>query len=73
MGGFPDPQNNLMFQVVPVFIMIGFVLVLGTIIFSIVRAIAQNANNAASPLVSERAKVVTKRISVSHTAGTTRR
>ena len=56
---------NAMFILVPLFIGIIFVVVIGSIIVAIVRGIAEWRNNNAQPLLKVTASVVTKRQHVS--------
>ena len=58
--------NSFMFSVVPVMVTIGFIAVIGIIIFSAVKGgIRWNKNNN-SPLLTVPAKAVTKRMNISH-------
>src|SRR5215469_758267 len=56
-----------LFTIVPIFIGVVFVIVLGTILFRAGKGIAEWADNNAKPVLSERARVVAKR---SETSGT---
>jgi hypothetical protein len=56
----------------PLFTLV-FLLVLGVIVFSIIRAIVESVNNAKSPVITVEAKVISKRTHVSshhHNHGT---
>ena len=62
MGGFA----SMMFTIVPIFITVIFVLVVGGIILTVVRGIGTWSKNNASPRLTVPAQVVTKRTSVTH-------
>lgn len=62
MGGF----DSMMFTIVPIFITVIFVLVVGGIILTAVRGIGTWSKNNASPRLTVSAQVVTKRTQVSH-------
>lgn len=62
MGGFA----SMMFTIVPIFITVIFVLVVGGIIVTVVRGIGTWSKNNASPRLTVSAQVVTKRTQVSH-------
>lgn len=62
MSGFA----SMMFTIVPIFITVIFVLVVGGIILTVVRGIGTWSKNNASPRLTVSAQVVTKRTQVSH-------
>ena len=62
MSGFA----SMMFTIVPIFITVIFVLVVGGIILTVVRGIWTWSKNNASPRLTVSAQVVTKRTQVSH-------
>ncbi len=65
MGYSPfDGFGNIMFNIVPVIIILGFVIVFGTIIVRTVQGIKQWKRNNESPVLTVDAKVVTKRADV---------
>ena len=70
MGGF----SSMMFTIVPIFITVIFVLVLGGIILTVVRGIGTWSKNNASPRLTVSAEVATKRTDISrhrhHSSGT---
>ncbi|MDZ5472810.1 DUF2500 domain-containing protein [Bacillus sp. 31A1R] len=60
-----DPTGgDLMFQIVPIFIGIIFIIVIGFIIINIIKGFSQWSSNNQSPILIEKAKVVTKRTAV---------
>lgn len=59
-----EPQGDLMFTFVPIFIGAIFILVIGIIIFTIIKSIGTWSKNNQSPRVNANARVVTKRTSV---------
>ena len=70
MGGFA----SMMFTIVPIFITVIFVLVVGGIILTVVRGIGTWSKNNASPRLTVSAEVATKRTDISrhrhHSSGT---
>ena len=62
MGGFA----SMMFTIVPIFITVIFVLVVGGIILTVVRGIGTWSKNNASPRLTVSAEVVVKRTDVTH-------
>ena len=63
---FFPPVDNWMFTLVPVFILIVFAVVLGTIVFTLIKKIGEWDRNNRSPVLTVNAKVVTKRMAVTH-------
>jgi len=65
---FFDPFDGpgIMFTIVPVIVGIGFVVVLGLIIYRVVQGAQQWKRNNDSPVLTVDARVVTKRTDVSH-------
>lgn len=61
MGGF-----NVMFSLVPIFIIVIFVAVVGMFVVTAVRGVRTWSKNNASPRLTVSAQVVTKRTSVTH-------
>lgn len=61
--------DGFMTTVFPIIFMIMFVTILGVFIYSIGRAIATNHKNNQSPRLDVEARVVTKRMYVSHSGG----
>lgn len=69
---FGTPLDNAMFSIVPIFIMLGFVLVFGMILIGIFKGIRTWNYNNSQPVLSVIAKVITKRSDTSssmHDAG----
>jgi len=64
--GPPGPDMDFMFTLVPVLIGIGFVFIIGMIIFSSVKGISEWSNNNKQPVLTVTAQVVAKRSDVSH-------
>lgn len=64
VGGF----GNIMFRIVPVIVMIGFVFVFGTIIVRSIQGVKQWKRNNASPVLTVDATMLTKRTNVHHYA-----
>lgn len=62
MGGF----DSLMFSIVPIFIIVIFVAVVGMFVVTAVRGVSTWSKNNASPRLTVSAQVVTKRTSVTH-------
>jgi hypothetical protein len=58
-------MGDLMFQIIPIFIGIIFVIVIGSILFSIFKGVGQWRKNEQSPKLSVPAKVKSKRAHVS--------
>ena len=56
--------DNSMFSIFPIFIVIGFIIVFGFIIFGVFSSIKQGIKNNNSPLLTVPAKVVSKRMHV---------
>ncbi|RUL53635.1 DUF2500 domain-containing protein [Lysinibacillus antri] len=56
--------GDLLFNFVPIFIGVIFIIVIGTVLHMIFSSIKQGAKNNASPTLTVPAKVVTKRTSV---------
>ncbi len=66
----PNPGGfGVLFVIVPVFIGIIFVLVIGVILFSVVKAVGQGISNNAQPVQSVPATVVAKRINTWGSSG----
>jgi hypothetical protein len=65
-----ETQGDFLFTIGPIFIGLVFILVFGTILFTIIKSIGTWSNNNQSPRVNTNAKVVTKRTSV-HGGGET--
>lgn len=61
MGGF-----DVMFSIVPIFIIVIFVAVVGMFVVTAVRGVRTWSKNNASPRLTVSAQVVTKRTSVTH-------
>lgn len=61
MGGF-----DMMFSIVPIFIIVIFVAVVGMFVVTAVRGVSTWSKNNASPKLTVSAQVVTKRTSVTH-------
>ena len=61
-GGF----DSLMFSIVPIFIIVIFVAVVGMFVVTAVRGVSTWSKNNASPRLTVSAQVVTKRTSVTH-------
>lgn len=61
MGGF-----DVMFSIVPIFIIVIFVAVVGMFVVTAVRGVSTWSKNNASPKLTVSAEVVTKRTSVTH-------
>lgn len=61
MGGF-----DMMFSIVPIFIIVIFVAVVGMFVVTAVRGVRTWSKNNASPKLTVSAQVVTKRTSVTH-------
>jgi hypothetical protein len=66
MGYSPFGGFDIMFTIVPIIVMIGFVLVFGTIIFRSIQGVKQWNKNNASPVLTVDATVVAKRADVSY-------
>ena len=60
-GGF----NDVMFTIVPVIVVLGFILVFGIIIFTVIKGGIQWNKNNNSPVLTVNATVVAKRMAVS--------
>lgn len=63
-----EVMSSMMFSVVPFIVTIGFILVFGMIIFSMISGARQWSKNNNSPVLTVEAVVVTKRIDVSHSS-----
>lgn len=59
-------SGDTFFGGMPPFFMLMFLLMFGLFIFSIGKSIAQAAKNAKSPIITVEAKIIAKRIDVSH-------
>jgi hypothetical protein len=59
-----SPGGNMMFQIVPVFIGIVFVIVISFILFSVIKGVGEWSKNNQSPTLNVRAKVLAKRTAV---------
>ncbi|MDP5273187.1 DUF2500 domain-containing protein [Chengkuizengella axinellae] len=59
--GFPSTGPSIMFTIVPIFISIVFIIVIGGIIFTLFKGITQWNYNNKQPVLSVNAKVVAKR------------
>jgi hypothetical protein len=66
---YNDPFGDAMFTIIPVIIGFGFILVVGFIIFVIIKSIGQWNSNNQSPKLTVPAKVVTKRTDTSGGSG----
>jgi len=62
----PGPDMSFMFTLVPVLIGIGFVFVIGTIIFRSVKGVSEWSSNNRQPVLTVVAQLVSKRTHVSH-------
>ncbi|MEZ4510039.1 MAG: DUF2500 domain-containing protein [Eubacteriales bacterium] len=62
----PYASTGIMFTIVPVIVAIGFIVVIGMIIYRTVQGAQQWKRNNDSPVLTVDAKVVTKRTDVSH-------
>ncbi|MFC7785188.1 DUF2500 domain-containing protein [Rossellomorea sp. GCM10028870] len=58
------PGGDMMFQIVPIFIGIVFVIVISFILFSIIKGVGEWSKNNQSPVINVRAKVLAKRTAV---------
>lgn len=58
--------DDMMFRIIPVIIVIGFVFVFGTLIVRSIQGAAQWKKNNESPILTVEAKLVTKRSDVQH-------
>lgn len=65
MDPFNSPFNSFMFTGMPIFMVIIFVIVIGSFIFAFVKGISTWNHNNAQPVLNVLAKVVTKRTNVS--------
>lgn len=66
---FFDPFSfSFAFSAVPFLVTIGFVVVIGLILFSAIRGFATWSHNNRQPVLTVRARVVTKRMNVRRTA-----
>jgi hypothetical protein len=65
-----EQTGDLMFQIVPIIIGIGFVIVFGFILLAVIKGISQWNKNNNTPRLSVKAKVVAKRTGV-HGGGDT--
>lgn len=57
---------DIMFAIVPIFVLLGFVFVFGSIIASVIRAAKQRSYNRSQPVLTVEAKVVSKRADTSY-------
>lgn len=64
IGGF----GGFMFSAVPMFILAVFVIIVGTIIFRLVRGVGEWSRNNGLPVLTVRARIVSKRSKVSHSS-----
>ncbi|WP_316568969.1 DUF2500 domain-containing protein [Neobacillus sp. YIM B06451] len=67
MGGFPE--DSFMFNMVPVFVTVIFVVVIGLILFTVFKGIGEWSNNNKQPRLNVKAVVVSKRTEVSGGSG----
>ena len=67
MTGFPSGQ----FDLFPILFGLVFFLILGGILFTVIRAIATSVSNSAAPVVTTEATIVTKRTRTSGGGGDT--
>lgn len=58
---FSSPMDSFMFNAIPFFVMIVFVVVIGGFIFTIGKGVQQYASNKSQPVLTVPARVVTKR------------
>lgn len=63
--GDPFFMGDIMFQIVPIFIGLVFIIVIGTILFNVVKGVGQWQKNNNSPRLAVHAIVKTKRTHVS--------
>jgi archaellum component FlaF (FlaF/FlaG flagellin family) len=66
MGFSPFGGFNIMFTIIPVLVVLGFIFVIGTIIFRSIQGAKQWNRNNNSPVLTVDATVVTKRADVSY-------
>jgi hypothetical protein len=66
MGLSPFSGFSIMFSIIPVLVILGFVFVFGTIIMRSIQGAQQWKRNNASPVLTVEATVVTKRADVHH-------
>ena len=59
-----SPFDSMLFDIIPVIVIIGFIFVFGTIIFNAISGTKQWKRNNDSPTLTVNAKIVTKRMSV---------
>ncbi|MGM0866447.1 MAG: DUF2500 domain-containing protein [Bacillota bacterium] len=59
-----SPGGDIIFQIVPVFIGIIFVIVISFILFSVIKGVGEWSKNNQSPTLNARAKVLAKRTAV---------
>ena len=59
-------MTNIMFSILPVFVVIIFIVVLGLIVSRLIKGAQQWKRNNESPVLTVEAHVVTKRSEVSH-------
>jgi hypothetical protein len=62
----PFDGGGILFQIVPVLVIIGFITVFGMIIFQVVKGAQRWKRNNDSPVLTSDARVVTKRSDVSY-------
>ncbi|WP_409270105.1 DUF2500 domain-containing protein [Neobacillus sp. SCS-31] len=67
MEGFPG--DSFMFNMVPVFVMVIFVVVIGLILFTVIKGVGEWSNNNKQPRLSAKGVVVSKRTEVSGGSG----
>ena len=61
--------TDIMFNIVPIIVTIGFIFILGAVIISIAKGTSQWANNNKQPILDIDCKVISKRIDVAKHAG----
>ena len=61
--------SDIMFDVIPVIVTIGFIFVFGCIIVSIIKGASEWSNNNKQPVLDINCKVISKRIDVTRHAG----
>lgn len=66
MGYLPGGGFSIMFSIVPIIVVLGFVFVFGTIIFRTIQGAQQWNKNNASPVLTVDATVIAKRADVHH-------
>ncbi|HEY9602136.1 MAG TPA: DUF2500 domain-containing protein [Allocoleopsis sp.] len=61
---------TILFIIVPIFIVIGFIIILGRTLFAAIKALAERQHNNRQPIVFVTAQVVAKRIKASGSTST---